>query len=82
MERKPSKLQEMKLLQNEIHNVEIFIASAVKESMELDETRKHRQLTKTEQKKANSLIDYIHEKNIFIVKAKEKIRNFYAPASV
>lgn len=77
--RKPTYAQQIAELKNEIHNIELFMAKAVKEAEELDAISKQRLLTKEERQRVNELIDYIHEKNVFLVKAKKQVRSFYAP---
>lgn len=79
--RKLNHAQEIELLKNQIHNVEIFMASAVKEAEALDATAKKRILTKQERKRVDELIEYIHEKNVFLVNARKTVKAFYAPVS-
>ena len=77
--RKLNHAQEIELLKNQIHNVEIFMASAVKESEQWDALAKTRPLTKKEHERVDELIEYIHEKNVFLAKAKKSVKEFYAP---
>ena len=79
--RKLNHAQEIALLKNEIETVEHFMKSAVKEAEELDKTAAQRLLTLPERNRINELIDYIHEKNVFLVKAKETVNAFYRPVS-
>lgn len=81
MTRKMNRAEEIELLKNQIFNTEIFTASAVKEAEALDALAKTRVLTKAERARVDELVDYIHQKNIFLVNAKKTIREFYAPAS-
>lgn len=77
--RKPNYAQAIAELKNEIDTIEKFMVSAVKEAEALDTTAKERLLTKEERKRVQELIDYIHEKNVFLVKAKKKVKAFYMP---
>ena len=69
---------EIRALMNEIDTVEKFMAPRIEEARKLDEISKERRLTIDEYKRVQELIDYIHEKNVFLVKAKERVRSFYA----
>lgn len=75
--RKPNYAQQIEELKAEIDTVEKFMAPVVRESMMLDEVAKMRPLTKDEYQRAQTLIDYIHEKNVWLAKAKETIKAFY-----
>lgn len=77
--RKLNRAQEMELLRNQIDTIEKFMASAVKEAEALDAIAKTRPLTKAERKHVQELIDYVHEKNVFLVKARKTVQSFYAP---
>lgn len=79
--RKLNHAQEIELLKNEIDTIEKFTASAVKEAEALDAIAKTRTLTKDERSRVQELIDYIHEKNVFLVKARKTVQSFYAPVS-
>jgi len=79
--RKPNYAQQMAELRNEIETTEVFMKSAVKEAEHLDKVSVQRVLTAPEYNRLQELIDYIHEKNVFLVKAKETLRGFYAPVS-
>lgn len=79
--RKPNYAEQIAELKNEIDTVEKFMAPAVREAIELDEISKERKLTVKEYRRVQELIDYIHEKNIFLVKAKETVKAFYTPVS-
>lgn len=78
--RKTSYAEEIGLLKNEIATTEVFMASAVREAEALDATAKTRTLTKSERARVNELIEYIHNKNVFLVNAKKTVTQFYAPA--
>jgi len=79
--RKLNHAQEIALLKNEIDTIEKFMASAVKEAETLDAITKTRTLTKDERSRVDELISYIHEKNVFLVKARKTVQSFYAPVS-
>ena len=79
--RKPNYAEQIAELKNEIDTVEKFMAPIVREAMKLDETSKERNLTVTEYRRIQELIDIIHEKNVFLVKARETVKAFYAPVS-
>lgn len=79
--RKKTFNQQISDLKNEIETVEKFMAPKIRESIRLDEIRKTRQLTKEELKKADELIEYIHEKNCWLVKANEMLGAKFAPAN-
>lgn len=79
--RKPNYAEQMKELSNEIETTEKFMAPALKEIEQLDTAAKSRVLTKDERKRIDELIDYVHEKNVFLAKAKETLRGFYTPVS-
>ena len=79
--RKLNHAQKIELLKNEIATIEAFTASAVREAEKLDDISKKRILSKAERKRVNELIDYIHEKNVFLVKARETVKAFYMPVS-
>ena len=72
---------EIRNLMNEIDTVEKFMAPRIAEAERLDAISKERKLTKDEYKRVHELIDYIHEKNVFLVKAKERVRSFYMAVS-
>lgn len=77
--RKPNYAERIALLKNAIETTEVFMASAVREAEKLDATAKERTLTKSERDRVQELIDYIHEKNVFLVKAKKTLSEFYTP---
>lgn len=79
--RKPNYAQQMAELRNEIETTEVFMKSAVKEAEYLDKLSAQRVLTVPEYNRLQELIDYVHEKNVFLAKAKETLRSFYAPVS-
>jgi len=79
--RKLNHAQEITLLKNEIDTIEKFTASAVKEAEALDAIAKVRTLTKDERSRVEELINYIHERNVFLVKARKTVQSFYAPVS-
>lgn len=76
--RKPNKAQEMSALRNEIATVEAFMAPAIREIESLDAARKERHWTNAEMKRADELIDYIHEKNVWLAKARDTLRGYHA----
>lgn len=79
--RKLNRAQEIELLKNEIDTIEKFMASAVKEAETLDAIAKTRTLTKDERSRVQELINYIHERNVFLVKARKTVQAFYTPVS-
>ena len=79
--RRPNYAQQIAELKNEIDTIEKFMVSAVREAEQLDETAKKRILSKDERKRVLELIEYIHEKNVFLVKARETVKAFYMPVS-
>ena len=79
--RKLNYAQRMEELKNEIDTVEKFMEPKVEESMKLDELKKTRPLTKQELNRVQELIDYIHEKNVWLVKAKQTLDGFYRPVA-
>ena len=79
--RKPTYAQQIAQLRNEIDTVEKFLDPAVKELETLDAVARTRLLNPTERKRVDEIADYIHEKNTWLVKAKEQIKAFYMPVS-
>ena len=79
--RKPNYAQRMADLRNEIDTVEKFLDPVVKELETLDAVARTRRLNPTERKRVNEIADYIHEKNCWLVKAKEQVKAFYMPVS-
>lgn len=79
--RKLNHAEEIQLLKNEIATVETFMVSAVREAEALDAIAKTRILTKSERARITELIEYIHEKNVFLVNAKKTVTAFYRPVS-
>ena len=79
--RKPNYAEKMRELRNAIETTEAFMASAIREAESLDNTAKERTLTKQEYNRVQELIDFIHEKNVWLVKAKKEISSFYCPVS-
>lgn len=79
--RKPNYAEQIQLLKNQIVLVETFMASAVKEAEALDATAKKRILTKEERARVDELIEYIHDKNVFLVNARKTVKAFYTPVS-
>lgn len=78
--RKPDHTQKISELKNEIDTVEKFMAPKVKEAENLDALRKIRHLTIEELRRADELIEYIHDKNCWLVKARAELEAFYKPA--
>ena len=79
--RKPNIAQQMNDLRNEIANIQQFVESASNEVAALDEVAKTRLLTKQERKHLQNLIDYVHERTCWLIKARRTLQAFYAPAS-
>jgi uncharacterized coiled-coil DUF342 family protein len=79
--RKPTYSQRIAELKAEIETVEKFMDPAVKEAETLDAVAKTRVLNPTERKRVQELIDYIHAKNVWLIKAKEELKAYYMPVS-
>ena len=79
--RKLNHAEEIALLKNEIATIELFMLSAVRETEKLDAISKTRPLTKAERIRVDDLIEYIHDKNVFLVKARKTVSEFYTPVS-
>ena len=79
--RKPTYAQNMGTLMNEIDTCEKFMAPLVREAEALDAARKTRNLTLVEIRRVDELTELIHEKNCWLVKAREAVGAYCAPAS-
>ena len=79
-ERRPNYAQQIAELKSEIETVEKFMDPVVREAETLDAVAKTRLLNPTERKRVAELTEYIHEKNCWLVKAKEQIKAYYTPA--
>jgi hypothetical protein len=79
--RKPNYAEQIRILKNEIDTVEKFMAPKLRQVEELDAINKQRPLTKSEHKQVAELISYIHEKNVWLAKAKNQLKAYYMPVS-
>ena len=72
-------MNEIRAIKNEIETVEAFMKPLIRESEQLDKISAVRRLTKAERARLNELIELVHEKNVFLAKAKDTIAKFFAP---
>lgn len=79
--RKQNYAQKINELRNEIETTEKFMEPIVLEVLNIEETSRHRLLTKEEWKRVNELTEIIRVKSEFIRKATKKVREFYMPVS-
>lgn len=79
--RRPNYAQQMTELKNEIELVEIFMTPVLREIESLVSASQTRKLSVKEMKRVDELKEYIHDKNVFLKKARKTLKDYYCPVS-